>query len=65
MVFPSATSGAFQISKGDKYIITEIQLPESYITAAENKLAEAAKKDFPAMTQPQVSYKLTLPKTSL
>lgn len=60
MVFPSATSGAFQISKGDKYIITEIQLPESYITAAENKLAEAAKKDFPAMTQPQVSYKLTL-----
>lgn len=60
MVFPSATSGAFQISKGDKYIITEIQLPESYITAAENKLAEATKKDFPAMTQPQVSYKLTL-----
>lgn len=60
MVFPSATSGAFQIAKGDKYIITEIQLPESYITAAENKLAEAAKKDFPAMTQPQVSYKLTL-----
>lgn len=60
MVFPSATSGAFQISKGDKYIITEIQLPESYITAAENKLAEAAKKDFPAVTQPQVSYKLTL-----
>lgn len=60
MVFPSATSGAFQIAKGDKYIITEIQLPQSYIDAAENKLAEAAKKDFPAMTQPQVSYKLTL-----
>lgn len=60
MVFPSATSGAFQIAKGDKYIITEIQLPQSYIDAAENKLAEAAKKNFPAMTQPQVSYKLTL-----
>lgn len=60
MVFPSATSEAFQIAKGDKYIITEIQLPQSYIDAAENKLAEAAKKDFPAMTQPQVSYKLTL-----
>lgn len=60
MVFPSATSGAFQIAQGDKYIITEVQLPDSYIDAAENKLAEAANKDFPTMTQPQVSYKLTL-----
>lgn len=60
MVFPSATSGAFQISVNDEYIITEIQLPQSYITAAENKLLEAANKDFPTMTQPQVSYKLTI-----
>lgn len=59
-VFPSATSGAFQIQVGDEYIITEIQLPQSYITAAENKMLEEAKKDFPAMTQPQVSYKLTI-----
>lgn len=59
-VFPSATSEAFQFAKGDEYIITEIQLPRSYITAAENKLLEAANKDFPAMTQPQVSYKLTI-----
>lgn len=60
MVFPSATAGAFQISVNDEYIITEIQLPQSYITAAQNKLLEAANKDFPAMTQPQVSYKLTI-----
>lgn len=60
MVFPSATSGAFQISVNDEYIITEIQLPQSYITAAENELLETANKDFPAMTQPQVSYKLTI-----
>lgn len=60
MVFPSATSGAFQIQVGDEYIITEIQLPQSYITAAEKKMLEEAKKDFPAMTQPQVSYKLTI-----
>lgn len=59
-VFPSATSGAFQIQVDDEYIITEIQLPQSYITAAENKMLEEAKKDFPAMTQPQVSYKLTI-----
>lgn len=60
MVFPSATAGAFQISVNDEYIITEIQLPQSYIIAAQNKLLEAANKDFPAMTQPQVSYKLTI-----
>lgn len=58
--FPSATSDAFKFHKGDEYIITEIQLPESYITAAENRLLEAANKDFPAMTQPQVSYKLAI-----
>lgn len=60
MVFPSDTSGAFQISKGDKYIITEINLPQSYVDKAQNELAEAANKDFPTMTQPQVSYKLSL-----
>lgn len=60
MVFPSETSGAFQISVGDKYIITEINLPQSYVDKAQNELAEAANKDFPTMTQPQVSYKLSL-----
>lgn len=60
MVFPSATSGAFQIAVNDEYIITDIQLPQSYITAAENRLLEKANKDFPAMTQPQVSYKLNI-----
>lgn len=60
MVFPSATSGAFQISVNDEYIITDVQLPQSYINAAQNKLLASANKDFPAMTQPQVSYKLTI-----
>lgn len=60
MVFPSDTSEAFQISVDDKYIITEINLPQSYVDKAQNELAEAANKDFPAMTQPQVSYKLSL-----
>lgn len=59
-IFPSETSGAFQISVGDKYIITEINLPQSYVDKAQNELAEAANKDFPTMTQPQVSYKLSL-----
>lgn len=60
MIFPSNTSGAFQIAVGDKYIITEINLPQSYVDKAQNELAEAANKDFPTMTQPQVSYKLSI-----
>lgn len=59
-VFPSETSGAFQISVGDKYSILDIQLPQEYITEAENDLKEAGTKDFETMTQPQVSYKLAL-----
>ena len=59
-VFPSETSGAFQISVGDKYSILDIQLPKEYITEAENDLKEAGTKDFETMTQPQVSYKLAL-----
>jgi hypothetical protein len=34
-VFPSPTSSAFKISVGDKYIITDIYLPQSYINSAE------------------------------
>lgn len=59
-VFPSETSGAFQISVGDKYSILDIQLPQEYITEAEKDLKEAGTKDFKTMTQPQVSYKLAL-----
>lgn len=59
-VFPSETSGAFQISVGDKYSILDIQLPQEYITEAEKDLKEAGTKDFETMTQPQVSYKLAL-----
>lgn len=59
-VFPSETSGAFQISIGDKYSILDIQLPQEYITEAEGDLKEAGTKDFETMTQPQVSYKLAL-----
>lgn len=59
-VFPSETSGAFQINVGDKYSILDIQLPQEYITKAEEDLKAAGTKDFATMTQPQVSYKLSL-----
>ncbi len=57
-VFPSA--GAFQIEKGNEYIITEIRLPTSYITNAQKKLEEKGREDFATLVQPQVSYGLSI-----
>ena len=59
-VFPSETSAAYQIAKGDEYIITDIRLPNSYVTAAQTKLEEKACEDFATLVQPQVSYGLLL-----
>ena len=66
MVFPSDTSEAFQIRgkssdyEGDKYIIEDINLPQQYITDAENRLKEQGTKDLKQVCQPQVSYALEL-----
>lgn len=60
MVFPSEETAAFQIQKGDKYSIFDINLPNEYRTKAEKDLAEEATKYLPTVSQPQVSYKLSL-----
>jgi hypothetical protein len=60
MVFPSEETAAFQIQKGDKYSIFDINLPDEYRTKAEKELAEEATKYLPTVSQPQVSYKLSL-----
>ena len=60
MVFPSEETAAFQIQKGDKYSIFDINLPDEYLRKAEKELAEEATKYLPTVSQPQVSYKLSL-----
>lgn len=60
MVFPSEETAAFQIQKGDKYSIFDINLPDEYRTKAEKELAEEATKYLQTVSQPQVSYKLSL-----
>lgn len=60
MVFPSEETAAFQIQKGDKYSIFDINLPDEYRTAAEKELAEEGNKYLPTVSQPQVSYNLSL-----
>jgi hypothetical protein len=60
VVFPSDTSSAFQIAVGDKYSISDIQLPDEFIDEAEEDLKEEGSKYLPTVSQPQVSYKLEL-----
>lgn len=60
VVFPSETSSAFQIAVGDKYSISDIQLPDEFIDEAEKDLKEEGSKYLPTVSQPQVSYKLDL-----
>lgn len=58
--FPSPTSGAFQFAEGDKYTITDIYMPQSYVDTAEAKLATAGADYLAKYSQPLVSYGLTV-----
>ena len=60
LVIPNDTQDAFTFAVGNKYIITDINLPDSYVRQAQGKLEAAARTDFAPMTQPQVSYKVGL-----
>ena len=58
--FPSQTSSAFQFAVGDKYIFVGINLPESYKTAAEDKLLESAQEFYAQHCKPRASYTLSI-----
>ena len=60
MKFPSETSEAFQFKKGDKYMFTDINLPDSYKQAAEIELQKQGTEDYKKLSQPQVQYSLLI-----
>ncbi len=60
MKFPSETSAAFQFGVGDKYFFTDINLPDTYKTDAENKLLAEGNKAITEYRQPQVQYGLSI-----
>lgn len=60
MKFPSETSAAFQFDVGDKYFFTDINLPGTYKTDAENKLLAEGNKAITEYSQPQVQYGLSI-----
>ena len=60
MKFPSETRAAFQFGVGDKYFFTDINLPDTYKTDAENKLLAEGNKAITEYSQPQVQYGLSI-----
>lgn len=59
--FPtSGSSSAFPIATGDKYKITDINMPDSVVANAEEDLWYESIQDFNDMKQPRVKYTLTL-----
>jgi len=58
--FPSATSSAFQFAIGDKYVILDIYMPQSYLDVAEAELQTAGQNYLDKYSQPLVSYGLVV-----
>lgn len=58
-VFPDASTSAFQFDIGDEYVILDIMMPASYVTAAENELQLSAQAYLEQNSQPRVQYALT------
>ena len=58
--FPSPTNAAFQFAQGDKYVILDIYLPQSYIDSAEAELQAAGQEYLNKYSQPNVMYGLTV-----
>lgn len=58
--FPSDSEPAFQIQPGDRYVLIDIKLPESYIEEAEQTLLAKATDWLNKYSNEQVLYELTI-----
>lgn len=66
MKYPSDTSQAYQIEKGDSYVLLDIVMPDDpYVVDAEEELLEKAQADLAADCQPKVGYELELESMAL
>ncbi len=59
-LFPSKDNPVFRIGVGDKYVITDIYQPDSYITDAESRLLTKAQDYLGKFANPRVQYSLTI-----
>ncbi len=58
--FPNPDNSAFQIQTGDKYVLIDITLPQSYIDDAENRLLNEAQNWLAKYSNDQVLYELNI-----
>ncbi|MCJ8153255.1 phage tail protein [Chryseobacterium sp. SSA4.19] len=58
--FPDEAATAFQFAVGDEYVILDIVMPESYISAAENELLQKGLEQFDLHKNAKVSYSMEL-----
>ena len=63
--FPTKHSEAFRFAVGDKYKITDIYMPQSYIDNAEEDLWFKGYEEFKQVSQPRVKYQLEFAKDYL
>jgi hypothetical protein len=59
-LFPHEKNAAFQFDTGDKYILLDIALPETYITAAETALQTKAAEYFAITEKPLFQYEIDI-----
>lgn len=59
-VYPSVDTSTFRIAATDKYILSDINPPQSYITAAENALLAAAQEYLNENKAPRVNYDIDI-----
>lgn len=59
-VFPSVDNTTFRIAVGDKYILSDIKPPQSYIDAAEEELRTAALEYLSENKAPRVQYSVEI-----
>lgn len=59
-LFPNPDNSAFQIQPGDKYVLIDIMLPQSYIDDAELRLLSEAENWLGKYSNDQVLYELSI-----
>lgn len=60
LVFPLASSSAFQFAVGDKYVLLDVYMPQSYINTKEAELDTKGNEFYFKNNQPRVQYGLSV-----
>ena len=58
--FTKPSVAPYLFAPGDEYYLVDIPMPASYLTAAQEELAEAGNAEYDRISQPQVAYEVSL-----